>query len=206
LSDDKKRDYTSFIWDELTDKVKEVLENAATECKKSKEPGGAAATDSPCAMALLEKISNPPSGTVSDFNLDLKNKLNNKLSDKELQDIKDKLEQCKAYKVSGTSGPVTFEGVVCIDQPFELAETFETGDGTVSFAPTSPTTGVVSDTSNSGGCDQSGIGNYETTFDEKGAGILKWTITMTASCPPYTVTKPFSFELPLQPAPGLSCP
>lgn len=208
MSDDKKRDYTKHIWDELTDKVKEILEKAATECEKSGQPGGSATTDSPCAKALLEKITNPPSGTVSDFNLELKNKLGNKLSDKELQDIKDKLEKCKikVYTVSGTSGPVTFDGVVCIDKPFELAETFATGDGMVSFAPTSPMSGVVSDTSNSGGCEQSGIGNYVITLDEKGVGTLKWTITMGAECPPYTVTKPFSFELPLQPAPGLSCP
>jgi hypothetical protein len=110
-----------------------------------------------------------------------------------------------SYKVSGTSGPVTFDGVVCIGKPFKLAETFETGSGTVSFAPSSRLSGIVSDTSNSGGCAQSGTGNYVITFDEKGAGTLKWTITMNASCPPYTVTKPFSFELPLQPATDVSC-
>ena len=111
----------------------------------------------------------------------------------------------EVFTVSGTSGPVTFDGVVCIDKPFELVETFETGSGTVSFAPTSRLSGIVSDTSNSGGCEQSGIGNYVISLNEKGAGTLKWTITMNASCPPYTVTKPFSFELPLPPLPGVPC-
>ena len=40
LSDDQRREYTKQIWDELTDKVKEVLENAASDCEKSKEAGG----------------------------------------------------------------------------------------------------------------------------------------------------------------------
>jgi hypothetical protein len=123
LSDDKRRDYTSFIWDELTDKAKEILENVAAECEKSKEPGGSTAAESSCAKALLEKIMNPPSGTVSNFNLDLKNKLGNKLSDKELQDIKDKLDKCKAaaYQIVGGAGDFQTNTAVCnIMAPFTL--------------------------------------------------------------------------------------
>ncbi len=123
LSVDQRRDYTSFIWDELTEKAKEVLENAAGECEKSSESGDSASPDSPCAKALLEKITNPPDGTVSDFNLDLKNKLENKLSDNELQDIKDKLEKCKsaAYQIVGGLDEWQTNTAVCdIMKPFTL--------------------------------------------------------------------------------------
>jgi hypothetical protein len=105
----------------------------------------------------------------------------------------------EVFYVQGTSGPVEFVGEVCIDKPFELAETFETGSGTVSFAPTSRLSGIVSDTSNSGGCEQSGSGNYVITFDEKGAGTIKFSLAMSAVCPPYTVSKPYNFQLPLIP-------
>lgn len=130
LSDDQRRAVTKQIWDDLTDKVKEVLENAATECEKSSEPGNSAATDSPCAKALLEKITNPPAGTVSDFNLDLKNKLENKLSNKELQDIKDKLDKCKAaYRIVGGLDDWQTDTAVCdIMKPFKLTSDILTVD------------------------------------------------------------------------------
>jgi hypothetical protein len=122
LSDDKRRDYTKFIWDELTDKVKEILEKAAEDCEKSSESGDSASPDSPCAKALLEKIINPPAGTVSDFNLELKNKLENKLSNDELQDIKDKLGKCKAaYRIVGGLQDWQTDTAVCdIMIPFKL--------------------------------------------------------------------------------------
>ncbi len=123
LSDDQRREYTKQIWDELTDKVKEVLENAASDCEKSKEAGGAAAADSSCAKALLEKISNPPSDTATDFNSDLKNKLGNKLSDKELQDIKDKFENAEVlYQIVGGLDDFQTNTAVCdIMGPFTLS-------------------------------------------------------------------------------------
>ena len=208
MSNDRRRAVEKQIWDDLTDKVKEVLENAATDCEKSSESGSSASANSPCAKALLEKITNPPAGTATEFNLELKNKLANKLSDTELQDIKEKLEKCKAkvYTVSGTSGPVTFNGVVCLDKPFDLAETFATGSGTVSFTPSSKLSGVVSDASNSGGCEQSGGGSYTINLNEDGSGELQWTIAIHASCPPYSKDGTYTFVLPLQPAPNLSCP
>jgi hypothetical protein len=132
LSDDKRRDYTKFIWDGLVDKVKEVLEKAAEDCEKSKEPGSSASSDSPCVKALLKKITNPPAGTASNFNSDLKNKLGNKLGDQELKDIKDKLDKCAAaYRIVGGLDDWQTDTAVCdIMQPFTLTS----GDFIVNFS------------------------------------------------------------------------
>lgn len=123
LNDDQRRDYTRQIWEELADKVKEVLEKAATECEKSSETGGSAAADSPCAKALLEKITTPLQ-TRSGFWDVLKDKMADKLSDTELQDIKDKLEKCKpaAYQIVGGSGDFQTNKAICnIMKPFKLS-------------------------------------------------------------------------------------
>lgn len=123
LNDGQKREYTKQIWDELIDKVKEVLEKGAEDCEKSRKQGEPAPADSPCIQALLDKISHPPTNTASDFNLDLKNKLENKLSDDELQDIEDKLKKCKkaAYQIVGGAGDWQTDTAVCdIMKPFTL--------------------------------------------------------------------------------------
>ncbi len=184
LSDDQRREYTKQIWDELTDKVKEVLENAASDCEKSKEAGGAVSADSSCAKALLEKISNPPSDTATNFNSDLKNKLGNKLSDKELQDISDNLEKCKpqAYTVEGTWGAASLTGVITgsPENPFTLASSGG-GDGScngeVVFSGGS-TGGVVSCSQTCGDLYFVGSGSYDIAFDED-AG------TVSGSCSSY---------------------
>ena len=175
LSDDQRREYTKQIWDELTDKVKEVLENAATDCEKSSESGSSASADSSCAKALLEKITNPPAGTVSGFNLELKNKIENKLSDSELQDIKDKLEKCeiKAYSISGNIDDARMKGNTCNSSiPFTI-------DGTLDFefTPTSPTSGTYTYTGSGDGFEAYGGGPYQIGKGGKmsvsGSGCIK---------------------------------
>jgi hypothetical protein len=122
LTDDQRREYSRQVWDELADKVKEVLENTASECEKSNEVGGSAATDSPCAKALLEKITKPLQ-TRSGFWDVLKDKIANKLSDTELQSIKDKLDKCKvaAYQIIGGLDDWQTNTSICdIMKPFTL--------------------------------------------------------------------------------------
>ena len=175
MNDDQRREYTKQIWDELTDKVKEVLENAATDCEKSSESGGSASADSSCAKALLEKITNPPSGTVSDFNSEFKNKIENKLSDSELQDIKDKLEKCeiKAYFISGNIDDAHMDGHTCNSSiPFTI-------DGTLDFefTPMSATSGTYTYTGSGDGFEAYGGGPYQIGKDGKmsvsGSGCIK---------------------------------
>ena len=171
LNDDKRREYTKQIWDELTDKAKEILEKAAADCEKSEKPGGSAAPDSSCAKALLEKITNPPSGTVSDFNSDLKNKLENKLSDKELQDIKDKLEKCKkkAYFISGNIDDAHMEGNTCDSSiPFKIGGVLD-----FEFTPASSTSGNYTYTGNAAGAEAYGGGPYQ--IGENGGMLVSGT-------------------------------
>jgi hypothetical protein len=119
-TDDQQRQYSQQAWDDLIDKVKEILENTAADCVKSGEGTSSAPVDSPCAKALLERIANPGN---SSFNLDISNKMANKLSDQQLQDIKDKLEKCKkaAYQIVGGHGDWFTDTAVCdIMSPFTL--------------------------------------------------------------------------------------
>lgn len=209
LNPDQRRDYTSFIWDEITDKVKAILENAADECEKSSGQGSSAAGETPCVKALLAKIANPPANTASDFNWDLRNKLDNKLSDEELQDIQDKLDKCekKVFTVAGTSGEVSFSGTICsLDEPFVLNETFPGGSGAQTFTPSSATGGEVVESSSGQGCVASGEGSYTVAVNEDSSGTLEWTVTATLTCPDISNTRTVTFTLPLQPAPAGSCP
>lgn len=208
LSDDRRREVTSQIWEELTDKVKQVLENAANECEKSSKQGGSGGADVSCARSLLSRIANPPAGTVSSFNLDLKNKLGNKLSDKELQNVSEKLDRCqKAYAVSGSSSGVSFSGSICgLDNPFILSVAFPGGSGKQTFTPTGATGGDVTESSSGQGCEQSGGGVYSIVVNEAGAATLQWTVMATLSCPGMgESTNALNFEMPLKPIPGASC-
>ncbi len=156
LNDDQRRDYTRQIWEELTDKVKEILEKA--KCEKSSEQGNSANTDSPCARALLEKITTPPN-TRSGFWDELKDKMANKLSDNELRDIKDKLAKCKAaYQIVGGLDDWQTDTAVCdIMAPFTL-----TGGGIiVNF---------------SGGL--SGTYTYTGPYSAHDAGVQTYTISL----------------------------
>ncbi len=113
----------------------------------------------------------------------------------------------KAFLVSGTSNNVSFTGQICsLDKPFVLNGTFGNGSETQSFTPSSATGGSVEESGNSGGCTQTGAGTYQVTLNDQGSGELQWTETVTASCPPYSSTKTYTFKLPLKPAPDLSCP
>jgi len=122
LTGDQQKQYSRQAWDELSNKVKEILENTATECEKSSQPGGSAPAESPCAKALLERIANP--GTSS-FNLKIRNIIANKLSNKDLQGINDNLEKCKpkAYHISGAFGELgPVEGNACdVTKPFTMS-------------------------------------------------------------------------------------
>ena len=117
-------------------------------------------------------------------------------------------ESCPAgYRVSGTSGPVTFSGQICsLDKPFVINGKFSNGSETQSFTPSSSSSGTVKEQGNSGGCTQTGNGTYEVTLTEQGSGTLEFTETVTASCPPYSRTKTYTFSVTLKPESGLSCP
>jgi len=117
-------------------------------------------------------------------------------------------EECKqGYVVTGVSNEVSFSGEICsLDKPFVLNGTFSNGSETQSFTPSSAASGTVTESGNSGGCEQSGSGSYTITLSEEGTGELQWTIGIHASCPPYSADHTYTFVLPLQPAPDLSCP
>lgn len=168
LTDDQRSVYTRQIWDELSDKIKEVLEKTAGDCVKSNEPGGPPSPDSPCAKALLEKIITPLD-TRSNFWHELKDKMENKLSDQELQDIKDKLEKCKpkAYHIAG--GHFDVEGDAC-----DITKPFTIGGGVVmSFTPSDASSGGFE--YSNGPFDANGGGTYT-----GGNGIM--TLAITRGC------------------------
>ncbi|MCE9644589.1 MAG: fibronectin type III domain-containing protein [Chloroflexi bacterium] len=173
LTDDQRKEYSRQVWDELADKVKEVLEKAATECEKSGEPGGSATTDSPCAKALLEKISTPPQ-TRSGFWDVLKDKMTKKLSDTELLYMKDQLEKCKtqAYTVEGTWGLSTLTGVIdSLENEFTLESAGGPGcKGEVLFSG-GPYGGGVSCSQTCGGLFFTGGGSYTIAITEDGGTI-----------------------------------
>lgn len=156
LNDDQRREHTRQIWEELTDKIKEILEKA--ECEKSSEQGGSVNTDFPCAKALLEKIATPLN-TRSGFWDVLKDKMANKLNDTELQDIKDKLSKCKApYQIVGGLDDFQTDTAVCdIMKPFTL-----TGGGVIANF--------------SGGL--SGTYTYTGPYSAQDAGIQTYTISL----------------------------
>ncbi len=171
LTDDQRREYTRQIWEELTDKIKEVLEKAEEDCVKSNAPGGSISPDSPCAKALLEKIATPLD-TRSNFWHELKDKMENKLSNQELQDIKDKLEKCtvKAYHISGAFGDVgTVEGNACdATKPFKMS-----GAVCMSFTPSDENGGSF--TYSCGPLGAKGSGTYKIgngSMQISGAGSL----------------------------------
>jgi len=153
LRDDERSRDTRQVWDELADKAKEILEKASTACEKSSGSGGSAPTVSPCAKALLEKITTPLQ-TGSGFWDVLKDKMANKLSDSELQSIKDNLEKCmpKAYLMSGSHFGLA--GTACdITKPFTLK-----GLVTMDFTPANASSGTF--TYEKGPFNASGGGTY----------------------------------------------
>ena len=112
----------------------------------------------------------------------------------------------KSYRVSGQSNNVNFTGEICgLDKPFILNGTFGNGSETQSFTPANAASGTVEESGNSGGCPQTGAGSYKVILNEHGSGELEWTETVTASCPPYSSTKPYTFRLPLKPTSDVSC-
>jgi len=163
---DQLQQYSREAWDELANKVKDILENTASECEKSAQPGSAAPAESSCAKALLERIANP--GT-SNFNMQLQAKMSFKLSNKELQDIKDKLEKCKpkAYHISGSH--FGEDGDACdITQPFTI------GGGVIMvFTPSDASSGTFA--YSQGPFDANGGGTYAS-----GNGIM--TLAVARGC------------------------
>lgn len=122
--------------------------------------------------------------------------------------LKKIIEECsKSYIVSGSSTGVTYTGEICsLNKPFVLNGTFPNGYEMLIFTPSSATGGAVEESGESDGCTNSGGGSYTVTLNEQGSGELKWTDTITSSCPPNSVTNTLSFSLPLNPASDLSCP
>jgi hypothetical protein len=111
------------------------------------------------------------------------------------------------YTVSGTSGPVTFSGQICsLDKPFVINGKFANGSETQSFTPSSSTGGTVKEEGNSGGCSQVGSGTYKVSLNDEASGTLEFTETVTASCPPFSRTKTYTFSVSLKSESGLSCP
>ena len=111
------------------------------------------------------------------------------------------------YTVSGTSGPVTFSGQICsLEKPFVINGKFGNGSETQSFTPSSSTGGTVKEQGDSGGCSQVGSGTYKVSLNEDGSGTLEFTETVTASCPPFSRTKTYTFSVTLKPESGISCP
>ncbi len=118
------------------------------------------------------------------------------------------INECnKGYTVSGVSNDVTYSGEICsLDKPFTLNGAFTDGSEIQSFIPSNPTSGTVEESGNSGGCTLTGEGTYTVILNEQGSGELQWIESITSSCPPYSVTNTLTFNLPLNPSPGLHCP
>jgi hypothetical protein len=114
----------------------------------------------------------------------------------------------KVYNVSGESNHVSFTGKICgLDKPFVIDATFPGGGSAkTTFTPNTVVEGTTSVTGGGTDCVQTGEGKYSVSISEDGNGTLQWTTTDTLTCPDISNTQTGSFTLPLQLAPGLSCP
>ena len=113
----------------------------------------------------------------------------------------------KAYRISGQSNNVSFNGQACgLDKPFTLDSTFPGGTAKTTFTPSSPVGGSAATAASGSGCTATGSGDYSLVLNNDGSGTLTWTSNDTLSCPGFSNSKTNKFTLPVTPAPEVTCP
>jgi hypothetical protein len=169
------------IMENLADKIKELIDNAEEECKKSDGKGAVATTQAGCLETILDRIAEPP----SNFYKDLQRQILNKYGNGMVADADNQLAKClPSYTASGGSNGYTFSETICsLRQPFKL-----TASGAhhfaVNFTPTSLLGGNVTASASEGGCTDRGSGTYIVKVGSNGAGSIKITIPGdTVTCP-----------------------
>ena len=175
------------LWNKLTDKIKDVVDHAADDCKKTPNDNTGtnkdltrATAEAGCLDGLLARIANPP----SPFYKKLQNKMISKFGDTALADRSNTLDKClPSYKASGGMGYV-FKGEICsLKKPFKLTAD---GDGhfDVSFSPSSALSGTMSAVGGGGGCTDNGSGAYTVNLNADGTGKVYVSIPADhLSCP-----------------------
>ena len=175
------------IMDSLADKLKDILDKASEECKKSDGKGAVATAQAGCLESILDHIANPPHTGSGVWN-DLQTKMLDKFGNRVVADADNNLAKClPSYTASGGSG-YNFSGKICsLKNPFKLK-----ADGmehfTVDFTPSSVLSGSMNavGTGSADGmtCSDGGSGTYIVNLNSNGAGNIIVTIPpSTLNCP-----------------------
>jgi hypothetical protein len=169
------------IMENLADKIKELINNAEEECKKSDGKGAVATAQAGCLETILDRIAEPP----SNFYKDLQRQILNKYGNGMVADADNQLAKClPSYTASGGSNGYTISGTICsLRQPFHL-----TASGahkfSVDFTPTSSLSGTVVASASEGGCTDGGGGPYIVNLGKDGSGnIIAKFLGSTVTCP-----------------------
>ena len=113
----------------------------------------------------------------------------------------------QAYRVLGESNQVSFSGEICsLEKPFVIDGVFPGGTASTTFTPDNAAGGVTAMSGGGSGCTQSGEGTYTIVSNSDNSLTLQWTDTATLICPGINNNRTATFELPLIPAPEISCP
>lgn len=125
--------------------------------------------------------------------------------------IKKNGEKCRrSYRVDGVSGygSPTLKGEICsLDKPFVIMNTYAvTGTWPLNFTPSSENGGQMEGHFADQGCTIVGGGPYTIKLNEDGSGTISWTYHTTSTCPVGSMSRTVTAELPLIPAPDISCP
>jgi hypothetical protein len=169
------------IMENLADKIKELIDNAGEECKKSDGKGPVATAQPGCLETILDRIAEPP----SNFYKDLQRQILNKYGNGMVADADNQLAKClPSYTASGGSNNYAFSGTICsLRQPFKLKAS-GAHQFAVDFTPTSSLSGNVAAFASEGGCTDKGSGIYIVKVGSNGAGNITIKISGdTVACP-----------------------
>jgi hypothetical protein len=181
---DQVKNSDKAIIDSLADKVKDIIDKASEECKKSDGKGPVATAQAGCLESIIDKIANDDRTSTGVWQ-DLRNKMLDKFGNQVVVDADNNFAKClPSYEASGGSNNFAFSGTICsLRQPFKLTasgmEQFN-----VAFAPSSGLSGSVTATGGGGGCSDEGSGTYIVNLGSNGAGNITVTIpASTIKCP-----------------------
>jgi hypothetical protein len=181
---DQVKNSDKAIIDILADKVKDIIDKASEECKKSDGKGPVATAQAGCLESIIDKIANDDRTSTRVWQ-DLRNKMLDKFGNQVVVDADNNFAKClPSYTASGGSNNYAFSGTICsLRQPFKL-----TASGAhqfaVDFTPTSSLSGNVAAFASEGGCTDRGSGTYIVNLGSNGAGNITVTIPAdTVTCP-----------------------
>jgi len=164
---DKIKALEQSLWDNLTDKIKEVVGHAAEECEKKPKDTLMPTAEAGCLDLLLSKIANPP----NPFYQTLQDKMTTKFDRNAVADWQGFLEKCVvSIHISIYHGPNlgTEEADWCnIARPFAFG-----GKTKYTFLPSADglSGGILWSTADLGGFSFSGAGSYRIELDYSLAG------------------------------------